>query len=437
MSISPQSAQATCPECRTPFQITIHQLIDAEKQPELKHQLLAGQINIATCSSCQARMAIAAPLTYHDASKQICFLFLPQEIKLTTEEEQKYVGEVTNALLADLPAGVSRGYLLTPRRFLSLLSLVDAVLEADGIPREVIEKQRTFVELISQLAEAIEDEEQFNRLVAQNKASMDYEFFVILSSFIDASIQEKQEASAQLLTRLRDKLMKATGFSGEEGEDEEVNLDEVFQRLETASEEELQEAIADVRYLIDDSFYQTWKTRIETIGQGGEKERAQALLGRLSLVIRMVEQMDKEARALVDESTKILHEALEAPDPEPVLQKYGDQINEAFLMILAASMEATEKTGQQELMARMKAVQQAAVGIIQSKLTPEERLINELMLAESSQERRGVLQQHMSLVTADFVRKLNEIADEREKYHDPALVAHLRQIAREAGAMLF
>lgn len=435
MAVPPQHIHLKCPSCQAPISMVLHELVDADQDPQLKHQLLGGQLNVAVCSSCHMRAVIASPLVYHQASKQLCFVFFPPELQLSPQDQERYIGEMTNRILATLPADTPRGYLLTPRRFLSLTSLIDAVLEMDGVPRNVIQKQRSTIDLISQLAECLDQEERLTPLVNQYRDALDYEFFLTLSAFIEASEKEGRQETAQMLNRLRERLLQVSGFDGGGGA---VELEAVFRKLEEAPEEQLQETIANVRHLITDDFYQQWRTRIEGIGMAGEKERAQTLLARLAQVIRMVEQMDQEASAVVEQHNAIIQEAVDAPDPAEVLQRHSEHIREAFLMVLEARIQAALRAEDQHTLARLETIKRIAIEIIQSLLPPDERLINSLMMATTPEERRALLQQHRELVTPGFVKKLNELANEQEKQKDTAMIAsHLRQIAREAGAMVF
>lgn len=434
--IPPQPVQLTCPVCNANFRTNIYTIMDVTQQPELKQALLSGQLNLAVCPSCSAASMIGAPLLYHDAQKQLCLVYFPQEINAPPEEQERFIGEATNALLHDLPPSVSRGYLLTPRRFMSLASLIDAVLEADGIPREVLEQQRKRVDLISQLASALEDEEQLTRLVEQHKEDLNYEFFTTLSAFIEASSQEQRNESVQMLSLLHDRLVELTNFSGD-GAEEDADLDEVIERLVSVSDAELEEVIAEVRPAIDYSFFQAWTNRIEALEGEGQHEEAQRLTSRRAQILEIVEQMDKDAQAMFEAGAEILREVLTAPDTVTSLRNLGNQIDETFLLVLSANIAAAQRAGQTELVARMEEIGQIATELIQERLSPEERFINELILAETPQESTKLLRQNAAKVTPDFVKQLNELADDQESHGSKPHAERLRQLAREAGAMLF
>src|SRR5689334_1366303 len=193
---APQAIQLACPNCRTPMRAQVFTVIDVGVQPELKNYLLAGQLNLAVCPNCGTPAMVAAPLIYHDPAKQLFLVHFPQQLNARPEEQERFIGDATQAIMRGLPADAPRGYLLNARRFLTLNSLVDTILEADGISREMVEAQRARVDLIGLLAEAYEQgEEQLANAVEQNKDKLDYEFFATLTAFGEASAQGGRDDS--------------------------------------------------------------------------------------------------------------------------------------------------------------------------------------------------------------------------------------------------
>ncbi len=309
-------------------------LVDVARQPELKNYLLAGQLNVAVCPNCSTPAMIAAPLIYHDPAKQLFLIHFPQQLNARPEEQERFIGDATSMFMRDLPASAPKGYLLAPRRFLTLNTLVDTVLEADGISREMVEAQRARVELISQMAEAYEQgEEQLAALVEQQKDQLDDDFFATLGAFADASAQSGRDDSAQLLLALRDKLVELTGFDPDlpdmiEGED--ILPDEAIDRLAAASDEELEEVIAELRPVIDYGFYEAWTSRIDAAEQAGDSATAARLTARRTQILETVERMDKQAQELFEAGAQVLKAVLDADDPAAALRANHEIIDEAL-----------------------------------------------------------------------------------------------------------
>src|SRR5262245_20021163 len=283
-AIPPQAIQLTCPNCRAPMRAQLVTLIDVGRQPELKNYLLAGQLNLAVCPNCGTPAMVAAPLIYHDPAKQLFLVHFPQQLNARPDEQERFIGDATQAIMRGMPADAPRGYLLNPRRFLTLNSLVDTILEADGISREMVEAQRARVDLIGLLAEAYEQgEEQLAQVVEQHKDALDYELFATLTAFAEASAQGGRDDSAELLLGLRQKLIELTGVDAgaiSEPEGEDISLDEVIERLADADAVELEEIIGEVRPAIDYGFFEEWTKRIDAAEQAGDTATAEQLTRR-------------------------------------------------------------------------------------------------------------------------------------------------------------
>ncbi|HMQ32711.1 MAG TPA: CpXC domain-containing protein, partial [Chloroflexaceae bacterium] len=361
--VAPQPVQLTCPNCGTPFRAGIYTLVDVTQQPELKAALLSGQLNVAVCPNCRTASMLGAPLVYHDAEKQLCLVYFPQELNSRPEEQERFVGEATSFLLRSLPPEAPRAHLLAPRRFLTLPSLLDAVLEADGISRETLDRQRAHVELISLLADALADEEQFDALVAERQAELTPELFATLAAFVEATPPEQAESRA-LLEQLRERLAERIG---EEGAPDDAEVDAAVDELVAASDEELELAVAERRELIDYAFFAALTARIEAAEAAGDSASAGQLTARRARILAIVEELDSKAQELFEAGSMTLREVFEAPDPLAALHERADRVDEAFLMVLSANAAAAQRAGQPEVVATLEHLSEAAIEIIQSR----------------------------------------------------------------------
>lgn len=433
--IPPQVVQITCPNCRTPIRAAVYTLIDVGEQPELKAALLSGQLNMAGCQNCGFTSMLAAPLIYHDPAKQLCLTYVPQELNARPDEQERFIGDATSYIIRSLPPEAPRGYLLTPRSFISLASLVDTVLEADGISREMVEQQRGRVELISRLAEVMEDEVAFAQLVQASRAQLTLEFFATLDAFITASSRDQRE-EAEVLLQLRDQLVALVGEPGEMDE-EDADLEAALDRLVAASDDELPALIGELRPIIDYTFFETLTARIDEHEAASEAAEAQHLTERRTTILETVERMDREAQEIFETGSVVLRAVINAPDLRAALEAQGDKVGESFMLVLTANMSAAQHSGQTELLAQLEAINALAIDVIQARLSPEERFINELLLTETPRDATTLLRKNSSMITPPFVKTLNELAETQEKAGNKPIADRLRQLGREAGAMLF
>jgi hypothetical protein len=431
--VAPQPVQLTCPACGTPFRAGIYTLVDVTQQPELKQALLSGQLNVAVCPNCKTASMLGAPLIYHDAAKQLCLVYFPQELNAAPGEQERFVGEASSFIMQSLPPNAPRAHMLNPRRFLTLPSLLDAILEADGISREMLDAQRRRVDLISQLAGAIAEGAGFDELVEANRAELTPEFFATLAAFIDAT-PDSQADSRELLLQVQGRLMEL--FDDADAPDQ-AELEAAVESLAATPDDELEFAVAEQRDLIDYGFFAAWTSRIEAAEAAGVSTEAARLTERRARILEIVEDLDRQAQAIFEAGSALLGEVIEAPDPLAALNERADRVDEAFMMVLSANAAAAQRAGRNDLLARFEELGEAAIAIIQSRLSPEERFINELLMVETPQEATKLLRKNVAKIDPDLVKRLNELADQEEKRANKPTADRLRQLARESGAMLF
>jgi hypothetical protein len=237
--------------------------------------------------------------------------------------------------------------------------------------------------------------------------------------------------------QLRDKLVELTGFEDDMFADHDIPLDEALTRLLEAPDEDLGQAIIDLRPAIDYSFFEALTAQIEAAEQRGDRATAEQLTTRRTLILETVERIDKQAQELFDAGTTVLQAALDADDPEPVLRANVDKLSEAFMLVLDANQQAAERAGALDVVERLDAIRALTLEIIRESLSPEDRLLDDMLRAESQQEASGLLHQNRAMVSTAFVKRINKLADQLDQDGQKEVSERMRQLGREAGAMLF
>ena len=436
-TLPPQNVSIKCPNCGTNFQTPVFQLVDVGQVPELKQALLSGRLNVAVCPKCGAGGLLATPLVYHDPEKQLFFSLFPQEVQAKPEEQERFIGALQQVILQSLPADAPKGYLLNPRHFITLTSMLDALLEAEGIPKEALVAQRKRTELLGRLLQAEQDEAQFAKLVQDNKDALDYEFFVTLSAYIEASEAEQDQESYERFTSLRDRLVELTGFDAESLGDDEPSADAAIEALLSAEESNLQELIAEYRPVIDYDFYAALTDRAEAARAEGNTAEAERIETRRNLILETTESMDREAQALFEGAAQTLREVLEAEDLRQALTERREQLSEAFLLVVAANRETAQRANRPDMIELLNEIERTAVEVVQESMSPEERFIGQLLSTETPQEATKLLRQNAAKINTDLVKRINELAEEMEKNGRKEMSDRLRQLSREAASMLF
>ena len=121
------------PQCNHQFVVNLHTIVDVGQEPELKEQLLTGELNRAVCPNCGAGGLLSTPLVYHDPAKELLITYVPAEMGISVDQQEQLVGGLVNAVMNSMPPEGRKGYFFRPTSALTLRSLFDIILEADGV----------------------------------------------------------------------------------------------------------------------------------------------------------------------------------------------------------------------------------------------------------------------------------------------------------------
>ena len=198
-----------CPVCRQPITIQVHQIVDVGEQPELKQLLLAGRLNSFTCPYCHNAGALATPFFYHDPDKELALLFFPMDLNVKEADQQKMIGRLTQQVLNNLPPEKRRAYLLQPQQFFNLKTLIETILQADGITPEMLAKEEARLNFLQELVDATDDA-QLDDLIRLHDADFDPTMFQLLSSALAASAADRQREEFERVQHIRDRALELT-----------------------------------------------------------------------------------------------------------------------------------------------------------------------------------------------------------------------------------
>jgi hypothetical protein len=120
---------------------------------------------------------------------------------------------------------------------------------------------------------------------------------------------------------------------------------------------------------------------------------------------------------------QVLQAVLQASDIAAALREYADYIDEAFLSVLAANIQAARRNKSAGAAKRLQQVYDQALSMLQENMPPEMRLVNELLSAPDKATLTRLLQQNRDKLNKEFVASLkmletdmrdaerNEVAD--------------------------
>lgn len=442
LTFPPQTVGINCPNCGTPYPTQVFSVVDAGQDPILKSLMLSGQLNVAVCPRCGAGGAITTPLLYHDPAHDFLGVFVPQQISVN--EQQKVIGDLSRRLMNGLPQEARRGYMLTPKQFLSFQSLLEAVLEHEGVTREMLDKQRRQIQLVEQAAMALQDPEGLKRLVSERDAEMDDEFFSLLSMLTDSSANSNDINGARQLVELRERLIELSTW----GQRVQKQRAAVAQLRADTTEAELVEMVAaadDERVvdalvlagspLVNYAFYQELTSRVEAAEQRGDAAEASRLSALREHILAFGQRLQEAQQAAMQQYSALLSDILSSNDIEQAVAERAAYIDQNFLSVVSANLQEAEKRHATAAVSRLRQVWDASVNMINQASPPEVQLVNQLLLAEYPGETRKLLAEHRDLVTVDFIEALAELAAQMEAEGVADMATRLRQIRSQAQLM--
>ncbi len=420
MPFPPTPMAIRCPFCGQPIQVQVRQIIDVSEEPYLKRLLLAGRLNAFVCPRCGNRVSFAVPFLYHDPDKELAFVFIPIQANLKEVDRQRIVGQLTDAILRQLPREKRKAYLLQPKEFFTIQSLLEAILRADGYTDEDLRAMEERTLLLQRILNArrMEDAEE---LIRGNVEKIDAEFFRL---FHEALTTVQEEGSAEEFARIvaiRDRLLELTPHG--QTVRSRTQLIEKFTRapsgetllealLEATDPETRQTLVALGRPFLDYRFFQNLTRRIEEAEAAGRQEEAERLIALRREILEARETVDQEIRRVYEERARLIRELLSAPSErelqERLVQRMAE-IDDIFFDVLQMNIEAALEAGDTRLAQALNLLGQIAMAVLQQTLPPELRLLNALLNVRSEEHRRQILERNRRLLTPQFQQWLQQM----------------------------
>jgi hypothetical protein len=432
--------RVNCPNCRQPITADINQIFDVSNDPSAKQRLLSGSYNQINCPICGYQGNLSTPIVYHDADKELLLTFIPPEIGLPLNEQERLLGGLINQIVNNLAQEKRKGYLLRPQPVLTMQGLVERVLEADGITHDMIQAQQQRLNLVQRLLGVTPDVR--DEIIKQEDKLIDSEFFNLISRLAEASLASGDQASAQGLAELQKSLLASTSF-GRELSAQAKEVEAAVADLQAAgkgltrdklldliirapNETRLEAYVSLARPGMDYSFFQLLSERIDRARGDGRTRLVELREKLLQMTQEVDEQMAKRAQA----AHKLLDLILQAPNPEEALYQSLPAVDEIFLQELNKAIDAAHKDGDLEKSAKL----QRLVDTLEeaSAPPPEVALIEELIDAPDDAARKAILDEHKEEITPEFLDSLTRITAQVDSGQDKELADRIKAVYRLA-----
>lgn len=444
-----QSVQ--CPNCGQPFSMPVQQVIDVGRDPSAKARLLAGQVNAANCPNCGFRVALGTPLVYHDPAKELLMTFVPMDLGLNKQDQERVVGSLLKAVMNSIPAEQRRGYLFQPKSALTMQGLIEAILAADGVTPEMLEAQRAKVRLAETLLQT--DADQLPDLIKQHDAQIDLDVLDIITSAAENAIRSGREDMAQHAMAIRDAVLQQS-TAGQEAmkaaEAQEAALQAVMEAVQGlgenptldqfldlvisfADDEDKLQAIVGMQYqAFNYNFFEALSARIDA-ASGEEQTRLETLRTRLTELTDLIRQQQE---ALAQVAVQTLEDILRSEDVEQAVARNLGRIDETFLMVLSANIQAAEQRQDLMMSSRLKKIREIVMGLVQQSAPPELQFVSSLLQASSPDEARQLIDAQASGFGPSLLEFMDVLLQDVEARGDQKLIDRLVELRGYAAQVL-
>lgn len=421
--------QTSCPRCKQPVIAEIEQLFDLGVDPQAKQRFLSGQFNLIQCKSCGYVGNLSTPLVYHDPSKELLLTFFPPELGLPLNEQERLIGPLITQVVNRLPNEKRKAYLLRPKSMFTLQTMIETVLEADGITKEMLDAQQKRLVLLQRLLSTASPEAR-GEIIKQEEALVDESFFALLNRLLEASLAQGDQQVARGLATLQQDALTHTKLGQElkaraqETEEALNSLKEASQKgltreslldllIEAPTETRLMTLVGYARSGLDYQFFQMLTDRIEH-ASAENKEKLIALREKL---VTLTQEIDKAVQAQYSAARDLLEQIIATPDVKKATEEHLQEINDPFIEVLDTEIKLARQKADLMRSEKLKTIMEVVKEA--STPPPEIEFINQLVEAKNDEERDQILSNNADMVTPEMLEMLNNLVAQMEQHNQP------------------
>ena len=445
----PTGAQVQCPSCGTPYVVPIFTIIDLGVNPELGPAILGGQVNMASCPQCGVGGPLGAPLMVHDPAHEFLGVYVPPT-GIDDVQRQRIIGDLTQTLMRKLPTESRRGSMLQPKEYLDWNRFVEKLWEFQGVTPEMLRRQRDQAAAIQSLARLADDPGALDIALERYKGLVDRQFFSLIERLMMLSGSQGDRESLVALQALRQALLEKTD-AGREIKALQQRVQQVASKiqpdatredvlnilLEAWSEEGGEDVAPSVALslapMLDYQFLLLVAERLEHASDPTTREHLERLR---ELVMAVQEQQQAMQQDSAAQAQQVLQAVLESGDVEATLRENADLLDETFLGVLAANIQRAEQGKAAAAAARMRKIYDMALNVMQTQMSPELKLVNDLINAPDQKAQRKLLEENRAMLSREFIEALRQLEDDFRQRQGNDIADRLKSIRAQASLML-
>jgi len=431
--------QTSCPTCHQPVVVDIQQVFDIGKDPLAKQKILSNTSNFLHCPSCGYQGMLAVPIIYHDPDKELLFTFFPPDLNSPVNEQEKQIGPLINRILNDLPQEKRKAYLLQPQSMLTFQTMIEKILEADGITKEMLDNQQKRINLLDKLIKTPKEDRL--AIFEQEKEIIDTNFFSILSRIVESAMEQGDEKSQKPLLDLQQQLFENTQIGQElftqvketeaaihslqEASKNGLTREKLLEILESApSETQLSTTASLARSGLDYGFFQLLSEKIDSTQDENEKQKLTQLREKL---LQITEEIDKALQEQMTSAKQFLEKIISAENIEEEMEKNLNSVNDFFIQVLQTDLSEARKDANLD---RIQKLERIMIIIKKASAPAEEvKLFENLLEFKDKDELDRLISENSSKINQDFLDLMNNIVNQVQKQdNQPELLEKVKAV---------
>jgi len=137
------------------------------------------------------------------------------------------------------------------------------------------------------------------------------------------------------------------------------------------------------------------------------------------------QEIEARSRAVLEQAQNTLKMIMESPDTTAAVRQHQDEIDDLFLYVLSVNLEEATRRGDREREAALRSIREAIMTDVEQQLPPEVRLINQLIGAQSNDQRRQLLASNAELVQPELLEVIKALEEQSQSSQDSELKKRL------------
>jgi hypothetical protein len=427
-----------------PMTAEIQQLFDMNTDPQAKQKLLNGEANVIQCKACSYQGLYPTPIVYHDPEKEMLLTYFPSELGVSINEQEKMVGPLIKRVVNDLPMEKRKAYLFQAQSMLTYQTMMEKILESDGVTKDMLEAQQKKLQLIQRLL-STPNADSRKEIIQQEEALIDETFFGLLNRLVEATVAQGDKQSAQQLALFQQELLQETKV-GQEIQEKMKSSQRAMEDLQEAAKSGLtREKLLDifinapdeiytntligmVRSGVDYEFFQLLSQKIE---ETTDPEKKAKLSNLRDFLVEVTKQIDAQIQEEKTKARETLTKILSEPNIEVGLEKYGNELNDFFVEAVKEGLEEARKAANLEKIAKLGQLNSM---IEEANKPPAEiQFVEALLKAPDAESIKSLLNEKPEVLNDEFLQLLAGLINQTEQQgNQQALVTRLKEIQKVA-----